>query len=429
MSGVECPRLLRLVAFVAWVLCVPSIPAEAYDGPLADTILYCVFPRNYSDAGTLKAIEEKLPDIVDLGANALWLMPVHPIGEEGRKGAEGSPYSVRDFRAVHPALGTHEDLSSLTAAAHARGMKVLLDFVPDHSAWDHAAVKEDPDWFMTDEQGNPRPPVPAWQDVVQFNYGNPEVRSEMQSVMRFWPEQCGIDGYRVDVAGMVPGDFWREAIPQLRAAVTGLVMLAEAVGPDYHTQGFDLSYDMGLRDLLVQVVHGQQPASALARHLEDVRDHYPPGSLLMRYTENHDIDRAAAAFPAPSDRTAAALVFALPGVPLIFAGQELGIAHRPDLFEKDVVPWGEGVAGKRDFYKKQIGVRREHAALRHGALTICTTDQPEKILAIKRTWGEEAILAVFNFSAEIVDVTVEDAETPVSLTLEPWAFAAAPLKY
>ena len=158
----------QLGACVPWVLCVPSAPAETYDGRLADTVLYCAFPRNFSDAGTLKAIEEKLPDIADLGANALWLMPIHPIGEERRKGAEGSPYSVRDFRAVHPTLGTHEDLSSLTAAAHARGIKVLLDLVPDHSAWDHAAVKEHPDWFMKYAQVNPRPPVPAWLDVVQF---------------------------------------------------------------------------------------------------------------------------------------------------------------------------------------------------------------------------------------------------------------------
>ena len=411
------------------VLCVPFVSAETYDSPLADTVLYCVFPRNFSEAGTLQAIEAKLPDIADLGATALWLMPIHPIGVEKRKGAEGSPYSVRDFRAVHPALGTHQDLASLVAAAHARDMKVLLDFVPDHSAWDHAAVKEHPDWFMKDEQGNPRPPVPAWQDVVQFDYGNPEVRAEMQSIMRFWPARCGIDGYRVDVAGMVPGDFWRESIPPLRAAVTGLVMLAEAVGPDYHAQGFDLSYDMGLRDLLVQVAHGRQSAAALGRHLEDVRDHYPAGALLMRYTENHDIDRTAAAMPGPAARTAAALVFALPGVPLIFAGQEAGIAHRPGLFDRDVVPWGGADAATRDFYKGLVKVRQEHAALRRGSLKICKTDKPDKVLALTRTLDGETILAVFNFSAETVEVTVEDDETPAELTLEPWAYAAAPFRY
>ena len=186
---------------------------------------------------------------------------------------------------------------------------------------------------------------------------------------------------------------------------------------------------MGLRDTLWQVVHGQQSAAALARHLEDVRDHYPPGALLMRYTENHDIDRAAAAFPAPADRTAAALVFALPGVPLVFAGQEVGIAHRPDLFEKDVVPWSEGNSDTRAFYKNQVQVRREHAALRRGSLVICTTDQPERILAFMRKTEEETLLAVFNFSAERTDVTIEDAEAPASLTLEPWGFVVAPLKY
>jgi glycosidase len=364
--------------------------------------------------------------MADLGATALWLMPVHPIGEERRKGAEGSPYSVRDFRAVHPALGSTDDLSSLVAAAHARGMKVLLDFVPDHSAWDHAAVKEHPDWFMKDEQGNLRAPVPAWQDVVQFDYANPAVRSEMRSVMHFWPERCGVDGYRVDVAGMVTGDFWRESIPPLRAAVTGLVMLAEAVGPAYHEQGFDLSYDMGLRDLLWQVVHGHQPASALARHLEEVRDHYPPGALLMRYTENHDIERTAAAFPGSAGRTAAALVFALPGVPLIFAGQEGGVARRPDLFEKDVVPWGDVDAETRDFYKGLAALRRSHETLRRGELVICKTDQPDKVLAFTRTTETESMLVVFNFSGETVDVNVPERADAGSLTLEPWGYAVGP---
>lgn len=419
----------HLVACVLFVACVSFVSAETYDGPLADTVLYCAFPRNFSEAGTLKAIEDKLPDIADLGASALWLMPIHPIGEERRKGAEGSPYSVRDFRAVHSSLGSIDDFTALTAAAHARGMKVLLDFVPDHAAWDHAAVKEHPDWFMKDEQGNPRPPVPAWQDVVQFDYGNPEVRSEMESVMRFWPERCGIDGYRVDVAGMVPGDFWRESIPQLRAVVTGLVMLAEAVGPAYHEQGFDLTYDMGLRDALVQVVHGQQPVAALARHLEDVRDHYPAGSLLIRYTENHDIARAASAFPAPAARTAAALVFSLPGVPLIYAGQEIGLAHRPDLFEKDVVAWDEGDAGLRDFYKRLAESRRAYVALRRGSLKICKTDQPDHVLAFTRTYDTETILAVFNFSDERLDVTIDEEETPAALTLQPWASVVAPFKY
>ncbi|HEY8241617.1 MAG TPA: alpha-amylase family glycosyl hydrolase, partial [Kiritimatiellia bacterium] len=380
------------------------------------------FPRNFTETRTLKGVEEKLPDIADLGANALWLMPVHPVSEERRKGAEGSPYSVHDFRAVDASLGSIDDLAALTAAAHARGMKVLLDFVPDHSAWDHAAVKEYPNWFMKDEQGRLRPPVPAWDDVVQFNYGNPAVRAEMQAVMYFWPSRCGIDGYRVDVAGMVPGEFWKEAIPPLRAAVTGLVMLAEATGPDYHEQGFDLSYDMDLRNRLWDVAHGKQPASALAEHLEYVRDHYRRGALLMRYTENHDIDRTAASFAKPSDRTAAALIFSLPGVPLILAGQEVGVARRADLFVKDLVPWRDGDATLRDFYKGLIDARRKHPSLRHGSLVIRKTDQPDRVLAFTRESDEETMLALFNFSGEPAEVRVADFEAAGTVQLAPWSY-------
>jgi glycosidase len=392
---------------VAGCLLAPLSSAETYDRPLADAVVYCVFPRNFTEAGTLRAVEEKLPDIAELGANTLWLMPIHPIGEKERKGSEGSPYAVRDFRAVHPALGTREDLAALADAAHARGIKVLLDLVPDHSAWDHPAVETHPDRYMRDDQGRPRPPVPAWADVVQFDYSVPAVRQEMSEVMRYWPRACGVDGYRVDVAGMVPGDFWREAIPVLRQAHTGIVMLAEAVGPDYHEQGFDLSYDMGLRDLLVQVARGERPASELGRHVEHVRDTYRAGALLLRYTENHDIDRAALAFGRRASRTAAAFVCSLPGVPLIYAGQEWGIAERPDLFEKDVVPWNEGDPGVRAFYRRLLELRREYEPLRRGSLAVLGASPASTVVAIRRTWGDETLAGIFNFGDVAVQARVD----------------------
>ncbi|HEY8241719.1 MAG TPA: alpha-amylase family glycosyl hydrolase [Kiritimatiellia bacterium] len=415
----------KIPLIVLWVLLVPSLLAETYPAPLADTVLYSVFVRNYSETGTLKAVEERLPELEDLGANALWLMPLHPIGEVKRVGAEGSPYSVRDFRAVHSGLGSREDLASLAAAAHARGMKLLIDLVPDHCAWDNAYVAEHPDWFMKDEHGNPRPPIPAWGDVVQFDYGQPSVRAEMTSIMRYWPSQCGIDGYRVDVAGMVPGDFWRESIPALRASVTGLVMLAEATGREMHEQGFDLTYDMDLRNLLVQVCRGERPASDVAKHLEYVRDHYAPGALLMRYTENHDIDRTAAVFPGGSARAAAALVFSLPGVPMIYTGQEIGMARKPDLFGKDPVPWGNGDEDLRAFYKKLIQERRDQPSLRYGALAIVGNSSADRVLSFTRSLDGETTLAVFNLSDQAVVVTLDDPGTehgePVSLG--PWAYS------
>jgi glycosidase len=404
------PRLLQtlrrrglLLALVAAGCIVLSRPA-----PAAEWIIYEVFVRQFSEAGTLAAVEARLDEIAELGVDVIWLMPIHPIGEVERKGTVGSPYAVRDYRSIHPDLGGPDDLKRLVAAAHARGLKLIIDWVPNHTAWDHPWLAEHPDWYHRDEHGRPRPPIPVWNDVVHLDYGAPALRREMEEIMAWWIREFDIDGYRVDVAGMVPNDFWPDVIPRLRAIKPGLILLAEAVGPVYHELGFDLSYDDPLRNLLWRVAHRREPAGRVHDYVASARERYPAGAVLMRFAENHDLDRTAQAFPAPTDGAAIAAVFTLPGVPLIFAGQERGIAHRPELFEKDPVPWTGGRPEALDFHRALIRLRKDHPALARGSWRALAADS-DRALTFLRAHEDETIVVILNFSTEDLGrVTIRD---------------------
>jgi len=398
---------LRLNRFGLWMvmlalLCSPALHAA---GDRDHLIIYEVFVRNFSEAGTLAEVEQRLDDLADLGVNVVWLMPIYPIGESLRKGNIGSPYAVLDYQSVHPDLGTTEDLKRLVQAAHQRGMKLILDVVPNHCAPDHPWVTEHPEWIQRDEKGHPKPPIAAWSDVVGLNYNEVGLRESMITALKFWITECDIDGYRVDVAGMVPEDFWREAIPQLRALKPGLVMLAEAEGPVYHQIGFDLSYDDSLRNLLVKIARKQQPVSKLNAYIASAIDLYPPGAQLMRFTENHDHARTAQLFPPPMDRAAATAVFTLPGAPLIYAGQEVGLSHLPNLFEKDPVAWERGDPAVRTFYRKLIQLRNDHSALTQGRWQALQTDN-ENMAAYLRADEHDEILVLLNFGTDETPVTV-----------------------
>jgi len=395
------------------LLCTPALPMVTQASELHDNlIIYEVFVRNFSETGTLAEVEQRLDKIADLGVNVIWLMPIYPIGESLRKGGAGSPYAVRDYQSVHPDIGTTDDLKRLVQAAHQRGMKLILDIVPNHCAPDHPWVTEHPDWIHRDMWGHPKPPISAWSDVVGLNYNAAGLRERIISILSYWITECDIDGYRVDVAGMVPENFWREAIPKLRTLKPGLILLAEAEGPVYHQLGFDLSYDDSLRNLLVNIARDRQPASQLNHHISSVIERYPPDAQLMRFSENHDHDRTTELFPSPMDRAAATAVFTLPGAPMLYAGQETGTSHRPNLFEHDPVAWKQGHPDTRSFYKQLIELRRNHPALTKGRWQSLQTDK-DKVVAYLRADDKEEILVLLNFGAD---------ETPVSvsgLSLEP----------
>jgi alpha-amylase len=401
-------RLTRLALMAGSLAIARPLPAQAPATPAPDTswvarsALYEVFVQDFSPAGNFRGVMDGLDRIQATGADVVWLMPIHPIGVINRKGALGSPYAARDYRAFNPAYGTAADFRALVQAVHARGMKLILDWVPDHTSPDHAWVKEHPDYYIRNERGEPSVPRDAdgkltdWTDVVQLDYGNPAVRREMVDVMRWWLQEYGIDGFRVDVAGFIPYDFWREAVPAIRAAVPRrILLLAEWGDLEMHRLGYDLTYGWDSYKRLKAVWKGEPASSFVQGELADMRA-MPAGGMRMRFTTNHDetawdnppvtiFGRGAPA------RAAFAAVALLPGRPLLYNGQEVESPQKLGLFERQAVKWNQpGGAQARAFYAAVVKLSRTEPAFISGELQGLETSAPNDVIAYRR--GELAVL-------------------------------------
>jgi glycosidase len=380
-----------------------SAPAPAPDTSwVARSALYEVFVRDFSPAGNFRGVMEGLDRIQSSGADVLWLMPIHPIGTRNRKGSLGSPYAARDYRAINPAYGSAADFRALVRAVHARGMKLILDWVPNHTAADHPWVREHPDFYFRNERGDPSVPRDAegkltdWTDVVQLDYGNPQVRREMIAAMRFWLQEFDIDGFRVDVAGFIPYDFWREAVPALRAAVPRpILLLAEWGDLEMHRVGFDLTYGWDSYKRLKAVWQGAPASSFVQDELPDMQA-MPPGGMRMRFTTNHDETAwdqpPLALFGGPAGaRAAFAAIAFLPGRPLLYNGQEVESPQKLRLFERDPIAWNQPGAGKaRGFYSAVLKLARTEPALIGGDFREVQTSAPDDVIAYRR--GDLAVL-------------------------------------
>jgi len=356
--------------------------------------IYEVFVRDFSPSGNFQGVTDGLDRIQEAGANVVWLMPIYPIGKVNRKGSLGSPYAAADYRAVNPDFGTEADLRNLVRAVHARGMKLILDFVPNHTAFDHVWVREHPDRYTRDSSGkitvaldNDGKPT-DWTDVADLNYNNPDTRRAVVADMRYWLETFGIDGYRVDVAGFVPDAFWREAIPQLRA-IKPILLLAEWGDPKMHELGFDLTYGWDSYSRLKAIWKGAPADSVFRYELSDVRS-LPRQGQRLRFTTNHDetawdqppITLFGGAAGARAAFVATAL---LPGVPLLYDGQEVESPQKLGLFEKQPVAWDQpGAVAARSFYRRVIDLARRHPAFAANDLELVATDAPRDVIAYRR---------------------------------------------
>src|SRR5579859_7932090 len=204
-------------------------------------VIYEVFPRNFSAEGNFNGITARLDELKDLGVDILWLMPIHPLGQKMRKGTIGSPYAVKDYYAINPEYGTEADLKRLVAEAHKRDLRVIIDIVANHTAWD-SVMMQHPEYYKRDANGKIIPPVPEWTDVAGLNYGNPALREYMITMMKYWVQTCDVDGFRCDVAGNVPTDFWESARAELESVKPDIMLLAEASKPELLVKAFDMDY-------------------------------------------------------------------------------------------------------------------------------------------------------------------------------------------
>jgi len=318
-------KILRIVVLLAVATgALAQQPQSARPTPewVRDGVIYEIYPRAFSQQGDFNAITARLDELKDLGVTILWLMPIHSIGQVKKKGTIGSPYAVRDYYGINPDYGTADDLKRLIREAHARGMKVIIDIVANHTSWDSVLMKH-PEFYKRDKKGNITYPH-DWYDIAALNYDNQELRRYMTDMLKYWLREFDLDGFRCDVAGEVPTDFWENARLELEKVKPDIVMLAEAHKAELQVKAFDLDYSWPLHSALTDVLQGRAPASRLREEWNKEVQEWPKGALHMRFSDNHDERRAIARFGEPAALAASAFVFALDGVPMIYNGMEIG---------------------------------------------------------------------------------------------------------
>jgi glycosidase len=376
----------------------------AQPGPawLRDGVIYEIFPRDFSPSGNLNGVTAELDQLHQLGVTILWIMPIQPIGEKFRKGEFGSPYSIRDYYAVNPDYGTLEDFKQLVAEAHKRGMKVIMDLVADHTAWDSVMMKH-PEFYKQDAHGKILPPIPDWTDVAGLNYANPQLRAYMTAMMAYWVQECDIDGYRCDVASMVPADFWVKTRAAIAKIKPDFMWLAEASDPGLLVKAFDLDYDWPLMAGLNKVLMAGAPASDLEATWKENRREFPKGALHMRVSDDHDEPRAVARFGINGALAASALMFTLNGVPLLYNGMEAGDATEsgdPALFDKQTIVWHpKGRPPLRDIYRSLISLRKEYAGcFSNDQVAWLHNSDEADVVSFMREDESDQFVVVINFS-------------------------------
>ncbi len=372
--------------------------------------IYEVNIRQYTPEGTINAFIEHLPRLKNMGVDILWLMPINPIGEKNRKGSLGSYYAVKDYLALNPEFGNMFDLKTLIDNAHEMGMYVIIDWVANHTAWDNQLVTDHPEWYKKDENGNLVSPF-DWTDVLQLDYDNLELRTYMIGALRFWVEEVNIDGYRCDVAGMVPVDFWDDARAELDA-IKPMFMLAESEEPELVVNAFDMDYGWEFHHIMNQVAKGEMNASDLTKYFSKIENTYPHGAYRMYFTSNHDENSWNGTVKerlGDAVKTFAALSATVPAMPLIYSGQESGLDKRLRFFEKDTIQWDED-SEYYLFYQTLLSLKKRNKALWNGdfggEMTILQTSDDTTVFAFIREKEDDKIVALFNLSPNDQEVTI-----------------------
>lgn len=449
----------HILYFFLWLwLAVPllhadDIPARYHPQPYVkvkhpewskNATIYQVNTRQFSQEGTFRAVEKELPRIKALNVDIIWLMPIHPIGEKNRKGPLGSPYAVKDYYGVNPEFGTLDDLKSLIAAAHRLDLKVILDWVPNHTAWDNPLAAAHPDWYQHDWKGAFRPtPWFDWADIINLDYRSPGLRQYMTEVMKYWVRDVGVDGYRCDVAGFIPLDFWNNLRRELDA-IKPVFMLAEWESRDLHAEAFDMTYAWSWYEAMHHIAHGKADVGALFNYYAWNEGFYPPGIYRMNFVSNHDKNSwEGTEFEAFGDMVEGAIVLSVAseGMPLIYNGQEAGFSRRLKFFEKDPIEWRTHPHG--DLYRRLFALKKGNTALWNGEwgarMIQVVNNAPGAVFSFVRMNDHDKVFAVFNFSKEPRTVKFTDGpyagkyteffsgkdsviDAATKLELGPWAY-------
>ena len=422
--------------------------------------IYEVNVRQHTAEGTFKAFQKDLPRIKELGSDILWLMPVHPIGEVNRKGGEnknnfivepgssslGSPYSVKDYLAVNPDYGSLDDFKALVDAAHDQGLRVILDWVANHSAFDCVWTEDHREYYLLDSVGNLQPPLGTdWWDVAQLDWENGQengLYTAMADAMEFWVRECDVDGFRCDVAMKVPTPFWNKARRQLEAVKPDVFMLAEAEEPEHHDRAFDMSYGWHFHHLTNQVAQGKEPVEVLREYLEEEAERFPTDAYRMGFVTNHDENSWNGTIGeryGDAGDAMAVLAGTLLDMPLVYSGQEAGMAKRLRFFEKDTVAWDSDA--KVSFYRTINDLNHTRQALWNGDFggtpECIKTSNDEAVFAFQKRQGASTVVVILNLSEDKAEVSVPLPDAPLALamgsgepgvwaegtTMDPWGYA------
>ena len=414
---------------------LPSTDTAFYPAWTRTAAMYEVNVRQFTPEGTFAALERHLPRLDSLGVDILWLMPIQPIGVRNRKGGLGSYYSIADYTAINPEHGTEADFKRFVNAAHRQGMRVILDWVANHTAHDHPWIAQHADWHdrapdgrvlnARDNEGRET----DWTDVAELNYANPAMRQAMIGEMRWWLTEMGIDGFRADVAGGVPMDFWMQARSALTAVRPDVFLLAEAETPQMHG-AFHMTYGWELHHLLNEIAQGKKGTDELDRYFARQDSAYGRGAYRMYFTSNHDENSwQGTEFERMGANHLPAFVLSATvqnGMPLLYTGQEASLSKRLRFFEKDTVDWsGPSLA---PFYTAMLDLKERQPALANGPWgapqVALRTDGGGRVYAYTRTRGANTVLVAVNFGDAPASVSYQGLQQPGAYT--DW-FSRAPV--
>ncbi len=413
---------------------------------IKDGVIYEANIRQYSESGKFEDFTKDIYKLKDLGVKIIWLMPIHPISKTNRKGTLGSYYSISDYKAVNPEFGNKDDLDKLIKEAHKHDMLVILDWVANHTGWDHKWIKNKPDYYTKNENGEITDPINpttgeswGWTDVADLNFDNMEMQNEMIKAMEYWVKEHDIDGYRLDAAHSCPVSFWKKSIERLKK-IKNVLMLAESDG--YHTGGFelielfDMSYNWSGHHVLNRIYKKENNSEDLKLNINRNLNDYSSKHVLMNFTSNHDENTwAGTVFDRYGDgaKTFAALTYFLPGIPLIYNGQEYGLNKRLEFFEKDFI--AKKQSDFYEFYSNLNSLKKENNILDIDSeikFEIIETNN-KNLICYKRTKNNDSMYFVANLSEESQEINTEFSETLKSLnsdkmislkknSLDPWEY-------
>jgi alpha-amylase len=410
---------------------VPQPPHPAW---ILQGNIYEVNVRQYTPEGTLNAFARHLDRLQKMGVQTLWFMPLNPISQRDRKGSLGSYYAVQDYTKLNPEFGTMADWQRLVQDIHGRGMKVLIDWVPNHTGADARWLTQHPGFFVKDKKGQPAVAF-DWADTRQLDYKNPEMQDSMIAAMRYWVDKTGIDGFRCDVAWNVPGAFWKRAIPALEKGSKDLFMLAEGDSAYLPKSGFDAVYPWHMFHAMEKVAAGKRPATSLDSVRTGWQGMYPKGTIELYFTSNHDENSWNKAdygsFAGAKHAPFAVFTQTMgDGVPLIYSGQEEPVLRPLKFFDRD--PMSFGKYGRAKFYSALLDLRKRNPALAADAsFRKVSVGDDKAVYAYVREKAGHKVLVILNLSDKSQTIRVKEAGlqgkpynlfmyTTEPLTENPW---------